>query len=215
MPRMGEARVYAFDRGSLIGLYCATEARRLGTGRDCRFATRLTLPVRGAAITVRRKDEEHDGVSGPYLVSRYRLPDRGRLPVLVVETRHGLSIWTAELAERVGPNAERLPAGRPSLEHDRSGVAVIRGTTLERQPAGAKVPNGGKVTLATLGTTRTWKKMSWTDHVVLGTFDLDRDRKTELVTISTDDYGSYVCAVEVGAAPNEDRIVSCSPHGEE
>lgn len=209
------ARVYAFDRGALVGLYCVAGARRLESGRRCRFAARLALPVRGGAIALRRVVEQHDGVDGPYQVSRYGLPRRDRLPVLVIETRHGLSLWTARLASGIGPNAERLPVGKPTLERHRSRVVVIPGAAIAPQPAGAKAPHGGQVTLVTQGTRRSWKKPSWTNHVVLGTLDLDRDGRTELITLSTDDYGSYVCVVEVCARPDEDRVVSCSPHGEQ
>lgn len=193
----GPVRVYVWDRGGLTGLYCTTTKGELATGDACSYSPRLAVQLGGQRIVVARKLHERELADGSkQKLASYRFfSSIKKAPILVVESNAGMSVWAGELTAKVGPNSERLPTARPKLVSDKAFIP----------PFGEATSAGSGVTFKSDGKPRSFEEKSHTAMVLFGAFDLDRDGKTEVVTLTTDDGGARVTVREFSGDPKTDR----------
>ncbi len=206
----GPVRVYVWDRGGLTGLYCTTAKGELATGDACAYSPRLAVQLGGQRIVVARKLHEREGMDGSKkkLASYRFVAGIKKAPIVVVESNAGMSVWAGALTAKVGPNHERLPTAPPTLVSDKAfippfGEAKVGAPLRDDQPN--PPPAIHVVTFKSEGKERNFGTSSYTDLVLFGAFDLDRDGKTEVITLTTDDGGANVTVREFGGDPKADR----------
>ena len=99
-------RVYVWERGGLTGLYCTSAKSPSGlSATGCGWPASLSVPVGKTRVTLARRATKRESLDGSTArLDTYRLPASGKraIPVVVVESPRGLTVWTSTVSKDRG-----------------------------------------------------------------------------------------------------------------